>query len=76
MVAMTAADSLSRLAGTDHRPTEGWRRTRIGPQAAWATSGRATAAADHLGRRRDRWTATGLDPMTMPAVATTDSAKP
>ena len=49
---------------------------RIGPQAAWATSGRAAAAASHLGRRRERWAATGLEPMTIPAVATTDSAKP
>ena len=75
-VAMTAAGSLSRLAGTDQTPTEGWRRTRIGPQAAWATSGRATAAANHLGRWPERWTATGLEPMTIPAVATTDRANP
>ena len=51
MVATTAAGSLSRLAGTDQAPTEGWRRMRSGPQAAWAISGRATAAANHLGRR-------------------------
>lgn len=50
MVAMTAAGSLSRLAGTDQAPTEGCRRMRIGPQAAWATSGSAMAAASHLGR--------------------------
>lgn len=49
---------------------------RIGPQAAWATSGSVTAAASHLGRRCERWAATGLEPMTIPAVATADSAKP
>lgn len=76
MVATTAAGSLSRLAATDQAPTEGWRRMRSGPQAAWATSGRATAAANHLGRRRERQTATGLEPMTIPAVATTDRANP
>ena len=76
IVATTAAGSASRLAGTDQVPTEGWRRTRSGPQAAWATSGRATAAANHLGRRRERPAATGAEPMTIPAVATTDRANP
>lgn len=64
------------LAGTDHTPTLGCSRMRMGVQAAWATSGRATVVASQRGRRRESTAAAGRWPRRMPAVAATDRAKP